>query len=76
MYFLKWIWKKWLPIAHAIGNFQAQVILSAFYVIILSPVGVLYRIFADPFKLRKKLRSNFGKWEYAKDTLESAHRQY
>lgn len=76
MNFLKWLFRKWMPIAHAIGNFQAQVILSVFYIVVLLPVGLVYRIFADPFRLRKKLKSNFNKWEYPKDTLETAHKQY
>ena len=43
MTFLKWLWSKWLPIARAIGNFQGQVILSIFYLLILLPVGIIMR---------------------------------
>ena len=76
MYILRWIWRKWLPIAHAIGNFQAQVILSAFYIILILPLGIAYKLFSDPFRLRKKIRSNFESWEHPKDTLETSRKQY
>ena len=75
MSFLKAAWNKWLAIAKPIGNFQSQVILSVFYIVILLPVGLAYK-FSDPLNMKKKLKSNFGVWKYPKDTLESAHRQY
>ena len=83
MDFLKWfrssltrLWKKWLPIAQAIGNFQAQVILTIFYFVIVAPLGVGLRLFADPLRVRKKAKSNFQRWEHPKETLETARRQY
>lgn len=76
MKIVKFLWKKWLPIAQSIGNFQAQVILTIFYFVILSPLGILYRIFADPFRLRNKLVTNFEKWVHDKETLEQARKQY
>ena len=76
MSFLKWLWEKWLAIAQPIGNFQSQVLLSVFYIIFVFPMGVGYKLFSDPFKLKGKLKSNFDKWEHPVETLESAHRQY
>jgi len=75
MSFLKWLWNKWTPIAHAIGNFQAQVILSIFYIVIIFPLGIVYKII-NPFGVKRKLKSNFGRWNYPRDTLESARKQY
>ena len=85
--FLKLVWKKWLAIAHVIGNFQSQVILSLFYLIIILPLGVAFRLFADPLRLRsgqalisfskkKKLTSNFLKWEHPKENIEQARKQF
>ncbi|OGD92842.1 hypothetical protein A2697_05185 [Candidatus Curtissbacteria bacterium RIFCSPHIGHO2_01_FULL_41_44] len=75
-----WLWHKWLVIAQAIGNFQAQVILSLFYLVILLPVGLMFRFLADPLRLRwqKALRqkTNFGKWEHPKENLGEARKQY
>src|SRR3990167_1953379 len=73
----KLFWRKWLTFARAIGNFQGQVILTLFYWFLLLPVGVVFRIFADPLRLKKRrYRSNFQKWEHLKETLETSRRQY
>lgn len=76
MNLLKTVWRRWLPIARIIGNFQAQVILTLFYLVVLFPVGLVYRLFADPLRLRTRVRSNFQKWEHESETLERARKQY
>jgi len=76
MNLLKTLWGKWLILARIIGNFQSQVILSVFYLLILAPVGILFGLIADPLKIRKKNSSNFVKWEHEKQTLKEARKQY
>lgn len=76
MDFLKVWWKKWLAIAKPIGNFQSQVILSVFYIVLFLPLGIVYGFFADPLRLRQKLKTNFDTWEHPKETIETAKRQY
>ena len=77
MFFLKFLWRKWLPIARAIGNFQAQLTLAIFYIIIFFPVAVLFKLFADPLRLKKRrFQSNFQGWEYTDQGLEKARKQY
>ena len=73
---VKLFWRKWLVVARAIGNFQGQVILTIFYLVLLLPVGILFRIFADPLKLHKKLRTNFEDWQHPKEDLDQARKQY
>lgn len=69
-------WNKWLKIAHVIGNFQAQVILTLFYFIFVLPFGVILQIFSDPLRLKYPKRSNFQNWRHKKDTIEIAGRQF
>ncbi|MDO8487671.1 MAG: hypothetical protein Q7S45_05235 [Candidatus Curtissbacteria bacterium] len=77
MSFLKLLWKKWLKVAHVIGNFQAQVILTIFYFVIAAPFGLVSRYFGDSLNMKpRRMRSNFNKWDHPKDDLQSAHRQY
>ena len=80
MDFLKLLWKKWLVIAHAVGNFQAQVLLSFFYVIFILPIGLVFRVFSDPLRLKLakdvSKKSSFEQWEHPKESLEEARRQY
>lgn len=63
-------------IAQAVGNFQAQVILTIFYLIVLLPMGLLFRMIVNPFRVRSRERSNFKKWEHSGKTLEQARKQY
>ena len=80
MTYLKWLWSKWLPIAQAVGNFNAQVILTIFYLIIISPLGLIYRLFADPLAVKQsritRQTTNFKRWDHLKQDLEEARKQY
>lgn len=76
MKILKFVFRKWLAIARPIGNFQAQVILSLFYFIFFAPIGVIFNLFLDPLRVKRRVRSNFEKWEHVGETLESARKQY
>lgn len=79
MKFLRSLWVRWLKIAHVIGNFQAQVILTVFYFIFVLPFGVVMRLFADPLRLnfpKTRAKSNFQVWRHSKENLETARRQF
>lgn len=79
MDFVKLIWKKWLAIAHIIGNFQGQVILTLFYILLFWPLGIPFRFLSDPLKLklaRQRPRSSFTKWEHPKESLEEARKPF
>jgi len=74
MRLLKLFWKKWLPVSQKIGNFQARVILSAFYFILFLPLALIFKILSDP--LQKKPTSTWKDWEHKVDSLEEARKQY
>jgi hypothetical protein len=42
----------WKRVAHAVGNFQARILLTVFYGIIVLPFGILARLFADPLRIK------------------------
>jgi uncharacterized membrane protein len=46
--------KKWMQIVHVIGNIWAWIILSVFFIVILAPVAIIYRCFANPLRLRSR----------------------
>jgi hypothetical protein len=52
-------WAKRKTIAHKIGDFQSQLLLSIFYFVVLGPFALSARIFSDPLKLGPK-RINFS----------------
>ncbi len=47
-------WQGWKDLAHKIGNFQARVILSIFYAILVLPFGLAARFFSDPLRIKKR----------------------
>ena len=47
------IWKVWPGLAKGIGNFQARLILTIIYAIIILPFGLLARLLADPLRIKK-----------------------
>ena len=51
---LKRIWDAWKRIAHKIGNFQARVLLTIFYAIVVLPFGLMVRLFFDPLRIKRR----------------------
>ena len=50
---LKRLWEAWKRLAHKIGDFQARVILTIFYAVLVLPFGLAVRLFADPLRTRR-----------------------
>jgi hypothetical protein len=51
---LKALWVAWKRIAHKIGNFQARVLLTIIYAIVVLPFGLAVRLFSDPLQIKKR----------------------
>ncbi len=51
---LKNFWAAWTRLAKKIGNFQARVILTIMYVVVLLPFGLMVRLFSDPLRIKKR----------------------
>jgi hypothetical protein len=45
-------WARWTAIAHVIGTFQARVLLSVFYFVVVPPFALIVRLGRDPLRLR------------------------
>jgi hypothetical protein len=46
------LWGAWNRLMHVIGNFQARVILTILYAIIVLPFGLIVRLFTDPLRIK------------------------
>lgn len=46
------LWERWKVLAHAIGTFQARLILSVLYLVVLPPFALIRRLGADPLGRR------------------------
>jgi len=51
---LKRVWQAWTRLAHKIGNFQARVLLTVLYGVLVLPFGIIVRLFADPLRIKKR----------------------
>ncbi len=75
---LKRAWNGWKKIARKIGDFNARVILTIFYFILLLPFALLIKIFTDPLEIKNKTPKGWHKRVEKDDipTLERAERQF
>jgi hypothetical protein len=48
------LWNAWKRLAHQIGNFQARVLLTILYAIVILPFGLAARLFSDPLKIKHR----------------------
>ncbi|MGE5304040.1 MAG: hypothetical protein ACM3TN_12055 [Alphaproteobacteria bacterium] len=49
---IKRLWERWKIVAKKIGDFQARVILSILYFIVIGPFALIVRWGADPLSLK------------------------
>jgi len=74
---VKRAWRRWTVIAHIIGNFQARVLLSLFYFVIVPPFALIVKIAKDPLQLR--LAAGATGWTERAEPpppSQAAHRQF
>lgn len=48
------LWQAWKRLAHRIGDFQARVILTVIYGLLILPFGLAVRFFSDPLRIRRR----------------------
>lgn len=71
------LWAKWKVLAQKIGDFQARVILTLLYFVILGPMAILFKVFRDPLGLRPPAGPSIWVAKPAhEDSLEMAKRQF
>jgi len=70
----KRLWEGWKRLAHKIGNFQARVLLTILYAVLVLPFGLAVRLFADPLRIKRRPESWLEHPE-SPTTLDLARRQ-
>ncbi len=65
---------RWKKIGHAIGNFQARILLTIIYSVLVLPFGLVVRLFADSMHIKKRPEKWFDH-PTIPNTLEEARRQ-
>ncbi len=72
------LWEWWKRVARKIGDFNARVILTIFYCILLMPFALMVRLLTDPLRIKPKTEKRWLQREAEKDgdPLEKAARQF
>ncbi len=71
----KQLWQGWVKVAKKIGDFQARLMLTIFYFVLILPMGLIARMFADPLALKRSTASWTSRTS-APPSLEEARRQF
>ena len=70
------LWNRWKRIAKRIGDFQARLILSVLYFVILGPFALLVRWGADPLSIKRGRQQSWcAKGEVKGSLIDRATRQ-
>ena len=59
---LKWVFVAWMSIAFVLGFIMAHVILTLFFFLIITPIGLIARLFGQDFLRLKLDRSARSYW--------------
>jgi hypothetical protein len=74
---LKRAWEAWKSFGRKLGDFQARLILSFFYFIIVAPFSLLVRFFSDPLSLKPgTVRGWIVRSDIKRTELERATQQF
>lgn len=66
---MKKAWEKWKVIAQKIGDFQAKIIFSLLYFILITPMGLISNFFGDFLRSKK-----FPIWEEFEDASSTKNK--
>ena len=74
---LRRLWARWKELAGYIGDFQARLLLTLFYFVVLMPFGLCVRWLGDPLRVRRReASSNWLSRETLDRDIASARRQF
>ena len=67
--------KALLQFSERFGNMLSRVFLTLLYFLVLGPFAIVYRLVADPLRLRRPTKGNWADWEARNETIHAARRQ-
>lgn len=71
------LWEWWKRVARKIGDFQARIILTIFYFIILGPFALGVRLGSDPLAIKASTQRGWHLKTQTKGTpMEQATKQF
>lgn len=73
---LKKAWKRWKAFGRKVADLQGRILLTIFYFIFISPIGLIFKFFSDPLNIKKPSESSWVEFGLKSDSLEEARRLY
>jgi len=73
---LKALWERWKRVAHVIGTFQARVMLTVLYVLLLPPFALIARLVDDRLQLRPPARPRWLDRPQVTADLQGGRKQF
>ena len=71
------LWEWWKRVARKIGDFQARIILTIFYFIVLGPFALAIRLWSDPLAIKASTHKCWHNKSEVKGTpMEQATKQF
>ena len=71
------LWSQWKQFAQKVADFQARVLLTLIYFLILGLFGAVVTVFGDPLAIKRLLRSSLWLTKPIESaSLEQARRQF
>jgi hypothetical protein len=53
------LWLKWKGLSGRAGSFQSRLVLSYFFFLLVTPLGLAVKIFGDPLRIKKGEKSSY-----------------
>jgi hypothetical protein len=71
------LWDRWKRLGRKLGDFQARLLLSFFYFVVIAPFSLLLRFGSDPLSLKPTTTRGWIVRDEVKETpLERASKQF
>ena len=71
------LWEGWKRVAKKIGDVQARIILTVFYILVVGPFALAIRWFGDPLAIKHGTRKGWhSKTNKEKVSLQRATQQF
>jgi len=70
------VWERWRKTAHAIGVVQTRGIMLLVYVLMVLPMGFVFRLTGDPLQLRPPKDGTWRECRHSPRTIDAARRQF
>jgi hypothetical protein len=63
------LWKTWQQFSRRMGAFQSRILLSLFYFFLVTPIGLVIKIFSDPLNIKHKNQGASGSYWLSKKAI-------